>query len=70
MSILIPIAILGVIMTVAGYYFATHEGRLQQAEPRHLNDADAVTLPSPPITDTDPSASHAEQPARGVPLHS
>jgi hypothetical protein len=71
MTILIPIAILGVLVTAVGYYFATHEGQLQQAKSGRPDDVTGVRLPMPSAdTSADPTAAGAEQPVRGVPLHS
>ena len=67
MTILIPLVILGALMTALGYYFATNEGKLQQAKPTDGNQG--ARLPKPLRTEPDPGAAGAEQPMRGVPLH-
>lgn len=60
MTILIPIAILAVLMTLAGYYFATHEGKLQQANGAPL-DTPPTRVKTPLSTPQDPTAAHTTQ---------
>jgi hypothetical protein len=74
MTVLIPMIVGGVLMGAIGYYFARHEGELQQAKPQRRDD---IRLTNQPPAIQAPDAARAQQssqmgpqgPQHGVPLH-